>query len=126
MNILIVDDHETNLKLISLLLQKSYEEMRIDTAGNGKIAVAKSRKKDYDLILMDINMPVMDGITATALIKDKKLQQNIVGITADNQQRIDELFGQSLFDHIVQKPLTTEIFANEILPLIEDRYLLQS
>ena len=100
--------------------------MRIDTAENGKIAVAKSRKKDYDLILMDINMPVMDGITATALIKDKKLQQNIVGITADNQQRIDELFGQSLFDHIVQKPLTTEIFANEILPLIEDRYLLQS
>ena len=109
-----------------MLLQKSYEEMRIDTAENGKIAVAKSRKKDYDLILMDINMPVMDGITATALIKDKKLQQNIVGITADNQQRIDELFGQSLFDHIVQKPLTTEIFANEILPLIEDRYLLQS
>lgn len=126
MNILIVDDHETHLKVMCLLLGKSQGDVTIETATNGQIAVTKSRKADYDLILMDINMPIMDGVTATALIKDKKSSQVVVGITAENQNRINELFGQSLFDHIIQKPLNTEIFNTEIRPLIEEGLLVQS
>jgi cyclic di-GMP phosphodiesterase len=65
--ILIADDEEINLKiLISYLLSEDYE---IDTAGNGKEAVRKSKNNMPDLIILDIMMPAMDGYEACSLIK---------------------------------------------------------
>jgi two-component system sensor histidine kinase/response regulator len=67
MKILLVEDTEDNRLLIKAFLQKSAVE--IDEAENGKIAFEKFKKNVYDLVLMDMQMPVMDGYTATRKIR---------------------------------------------------------
>ena len=65
--ILVAEDNEINQKVLSSLLKDSTIE--VDMAENGKIAVEMAKKGDYDLVLMDMNMPVMDGYEATELLK---------------------------------------------------------
>lgn len=65
--ILLVDDSEDNRMLIESLLKKS--PYSIETAENGKVAVARFKEGNYDLVLMDMQMPVMDGYAATREIR---------------------------------------------------------
>ena len=68
--VLLVDDNEVNLKIGMLQLER--EGMDVDTASNGRIAVDRVREKGaeaYDFVLMDVQMPVMDGYEATSLIR---------------------------------------------------------
>ncbi|MEJ2567930.1 MAG: response regulator, partial [candidate division WOR-3 bacterium] len=67
MKILLVEDTEDNRLLIEAFLKKSLIE--IDEAENGKIAFEKFKKNVYDLVLMDMQMPIMDGYTATKKIR---------------------------------------------------------
>jgi len=67
MKILLVEDTEDNRLLIKAFLKKSSVE--IDVAENGKIAFEKFKKNVYDLVLMDMQMPIMDGYTATRKIR---------------------------------------------------------
>jgi len=84
--ILLVEDSEDNRQLIRLYL-KNYP-YDIDIAENGHIAVEKFKNNDYHLILMDMQMPVMDGYRATAIIRDLEHEYNkravpIIAITAN-------------------------------------------
>lgn len=74
-NILLVDDSEDNRVMIQLYLQKL--PYKIDIAENGLIAVTKAKIMKYDLILMDIEMPVMDGYTATNRIREWEIRNNL-------------------------------------------------
>jgi CheY-like chemotaxis protein len=118
MKVLIVDDHHLNIKVTDILLRKSFGEIQIDSAENGQVAVGKARKEKYNFILMDINMPVMDGVTAAALIKDKDSSQVVVAVTAENLDRIKELYDELLFDHIFQKPVNSQNFSEVLKPLL--------
>jgi CheY-like chemotaxis protein len=66
--VLLVEDNEINQKIVLLSLKKRVSQ--IDVAANGKEALEMFGLKQYDLILMDIMMPVMDGITATKKIRE--------------------------------------------------------
>ncbi len=66
-NILLVEDNAINQQIAQELLQKV--GLNVDSAGNGKEAVTKIYERSYDLILMDIRMPEMDGLEATSLIR---------------------------------------------------------
>ncbi|MCP4716792.1 MAG: response regulator, partial [Deltaproteobacteria bacterium] len=84
-SVLLVEDNEDNRQLINFYLSKT--DHRVDIAENGKIAVDKVKANSYDLILMDIQMPVLDGIEATKQIRawEKKydaLPLPIVALTA--------------------------------------------
>jgi len=72
--ILVADDYEVNQKMVQLILQKS--GYRVDIVENGQQAVDTYQQNHYDLILMDIQMPVMDGHEATKQIRkwEKKLK----------------------------------------------------
>ena len=87
--VLVVDDHNDNLTLISLALQE--QGYRVSTAVNGRDAVSVARLVLPQLILMDITMPVLDGIAATRVIRgeDKIKDVPIVILTAldDDQFR---------------------------------------
>ncbi|MDK2935527.1 MAG: two-component system, sensor histidine kinase and response regulator [Eubacteriaceae bacterium] len=65
--ILIVDDNQINQEIVSQILEPF--EFRIELAENGQEAISKAAETKFDLILMDIQMPVMDGLAATALIR---------------------------------------------------------
>lgn len=85
-NILLVEDSEDNKQLIELYLKKL--PYKIDTAENGLVAVEKYKKNHYSLVLMDIQMPVMDGYTATQKIREWEKENNmsptpIVALTAN-------------------------------------------
>ena len=81
-NILVVDDHDINQLLIASYL-KGYCNTNVEFANNGQEAVDLTRKGYFDLILMDINMPSMDGIEATRIIKQQYPNIPIVAVTAN-------------------------------------------
>ncbi|KJU84221.1 Signal transduction response regulator, receiver region domain protein [Candidatus Magnetobacterium bavaricum] len=96
--ILLVEDNEDNRMLIQAYLKKL--PYKIDTAENGEIAVEKFTSGKYDIVLMDVEMPVMDGYTATMKIREWENEQGveatpIVALTAhalkEHEQRSCEV-----------------------------------
>ncbi|MCV2888797.1 ATP-binding protein [Ruegeria aquimaris] len=67
LDILVVEDNEINLQVVSTMLRK--QGHRVAAAVNGQAAVEQAAERPFDLILMDISMPVMDGLEATRLIR---------------------------------------------------------
>lgn len=78
--ILVVEDNDSNYILMTYILKRFYE---FERAENGRVAVEKALSGNYDLILMDIKMPVMDGLEATKAIKEKKPELPIIALTAN-------------------------------------------
>jgi signal transduction histidine kinase/ActR/RegA family two-component response regulator len=82
--VLVVEDHPVNQKLVGVLLGRM--GCRVEFCENGQLAVDRVQREHFDLILMDVNMPVMDGLTATRLIRalpGAVAQTPIVVFTAD-------------------------------------------
>lgn len=104
-SILAVDDNPANLKLISALLSELSDNIRIAT--NGAEALEQCQSFQFDLILMDIQMPVMDGITACKAIKSDSLNQltPIVAVTAHALAGERERMQENGFDGYLTKPL---------------------
>ncbi|PKA28456.1 response regulator [Leptospira levettii] len=103
---LVVEDNVLNQKVIGGLLKK--QNINYDLAENGKIAVEMCQKKHYDLILMDCEMPIMDGFEATTKIremeKNKEQKSVIIAVTAhvlnEHKQRCSEVG----MDGFISKP----------------------
>ena len=87
LSILLVEDNILNQRITTFSLKKFNHE--VDIANNGLEAVNKYRDKEYDVILMDIMMPVMDGLEATFQIRkyEKEMDNNrhtpVIAITAN-------------------------------------------
>jgi len=75
LRVLLAEDSRDNTMLIELFLRNT--RFHLDTAENGEVAVAKFRAGCYDAVLMDINMPVMDGYTALREIRQWEREQKI-------------------------------------------------
>jgi signal transduction histidine kinase len=92
-SILLVEDIPVNIIIAKKMLVKWGAE--VDVAQNGEEAVNMAGEKAYQVILMDLQMPVMDGITATRLIRDLGIQTPIVALTAsvtlETQQKIRDI-----------------------------------
>jgi CheY-like chemotaxis protein len=78
--ILVAEDNDSNYMLMSYILKKDYEFFR---AKNGQEAVEKALAEKPDLVLMDIKMPVMDGLEATRVIKAQVPDLPIIALTAN-------------------------------------------
>ena len=78
--ILVAEDNDSNYVLMTYLLKKDFE---FDRANNGEIAVEMADSGLYDLVLMDIKMPVMDGLEATRRIKAQHPELPVVALTAN-------------------------------------------
>ncbi len=109
LNILLVEDNPMNQKIAKLMIQKA--GYHVETANNGKEAVDEILKNSnaYHLVLMDIQMPEMDGITATKVIRDKGCTEiPIVALTAHAREEDREAcLSAGMNDHIT-KPLKRE------------------
>ncbi len=104
--VLLVDDNPINQEIVAGLLENSHIELSI--ASNGQEAVDMFSSKVYSLILMDIQMPIMDGYEATRIIREKDKHIPIIAITA-NAMKEDILKSakRGMNDHI-NKPINVE------------------
>jgi CheY-like chemotaxis protein len=103
--ILLVEDLEHNRELAQMILTKAGHE--VDTAENGMQAVEAVQAKSYDLVLMDVQMPVMDGITATRRIREldhPAARVLIIAMTANVLPHQVKAFGAAGMNDHVGKP----------------------
>ena len=111
--ILIAEDNQLNQMLIKAILDK--ESIQYELAENGEQVLEKLKKTNFDLILMDIQMPIMDGVSATIEIRNNlKSRIPIIALTA-NASVSDELKYKEvgMNDHL-SKPFKREDLFNKI------------
>ncbi|MDG2154059.1 MAG: response regulator, partial [Crocinitomicaceae bacterium] len=106
LRILVAEDNEVNSFYLKTILEQ--EGGIVSMAKNGKEVVSICKNETFDLILMDIQMPVMDGITATKIIRNElKLNTPIIAQTANTVQKdIDSCYEAGILDYI-SKPFTS-------------------
>lgn len=107
--ILIAEDNPINAKLLASILSDS--GAWIHEVANGKEAVTEFKSGNYDLILMDIQMPVMNGLDAVSIIRNNSEYGNkipIIGITAHAMQNDIDFYIQEGFNEVLIKPIVAE------------------
>lgn len=104
-SILLVEDNKINQEVAVDLLTDA--GLLVDTADNGQEALEKLQQHTYDLVLMDMKMPVMDGVTATIEIRKNKLLAGlpVVAMTANAQQQDRDLCLAAGMNDFVTKPI---------------------
>ncbi|GAD75781.1 hybrid sensor histidine kinase/response regulator [Vibrio azureus] len=103
---LVVEDNRTNIIIIEAFLKE--KGFVCDSVVNGQQAVEQIEKQQYDLILMDNHMPIMDGITAITMIRNMETPSRsvlIFGCTADVFKETQERMIDAGADHIIAKPI---------------------
>lgn len=101
--VLVVDDGNENRDLVRLILEE--QGLEIVTAVHGKDGLEKLHKNNFDLILMDVQMPVMDGYTAVELMRKQGMKQPIVALTAHAMKGIEQRCLQAGYSHYMTKPI---------------------
>lgn len=112
--ILLVEDNQFNRMLAVELLDKIIDEPGITLAENGAEAVEKTLENTFDLILMDIRMPVMDGIDAAKAIRKNGLQTPIVALTANATTEEEQRCGEAGMNDYLSKPIDLELLRDKI------------
>jgi len=105
--ILLAEDNKVNRKIVAeMLLQMG---CKVDIAFNGKQAVGRVRSIDYDIILMDIKMPLMDGIEAAKIIKKEKSLKcpPIIALTVFSTPEDEVKFKKESFSGLISKPINS-------------------
>jgi len=122
LNVLIVEDNKMSQLFIKQLF--TIWNIKPDTADNGKIAVDKVKQNSYDLILMDMHMPIMDGIEATKIIRNSNNNKidkiPIAGCSADIMPESKKKAFDSGMDFYITKPVN-EASLEKILFNIKNR-----
>ena len=108
LDILLVEDSEDNIMLVKAFLKKT--PFRIVVAINGKKAVEMFKENEFDLVLMDMQMPVMDGFTATKEIREWEMQNNkkhtaILALTANVLKQDEQKSLDVGCDGLITKPI---------------------
>ena len=122
MRVLFVEDNEVNRKVIREMLRAGGLEMA--EAEDGAAGVAMVEANDYDLILMDLRMPGMDGITAIRHIRarnDEKARLPIIVVTADAGPTIEADCQAAGADDVVLKPVSMTALFDAIGRLLAQR-----
>ncbi len=118
-NVLIVEDNELNRFLAVTILKKWNAIIHI--AENGEEAVAAVKDKNIDIVLMDIQMPVMDGVAASLAIRNElKSNVPIIALTANALESEKEKCWQAGMNEYITKPYNPEFLLEKIIFLIEN------
>ena len=119
LSVLLVEDNVLNQKLIFLNLSKY--GFTIDIANNGQEALDKLDVNSYDLILMDLMMPIMDGLETTVAIRDKekvtKEHMPIIGLTANTYDADRDKCLAHGMDEYMAKPFDLQEFFTNLTSL---------
>ncbi len=122
--ILVVEDHPINQKLVGVLLSRM--GCHVTFCENGQLAVEAVKKEAFDVILMDVNMPVMDGLTATRTIRAMEgnaAKTPIVVFTADVMNEASEMARAAGADDFLGKPVKVDRLRETIQKYLQSSQL---
>jgi len=119
--ILLADDVEENRMLIKAMLRKT--NYKVVACSNGAKAVEYANKRKFDLILMDLNMPVMDGLEATNLIRSEGKNRTtvIVALTASTIKGDEVVCLDAGCDDFITKPIKKEALLRKIEQFVQQK-----
>jgi len=120
-NVLLVEDNEINQLVANALLEEKGANVII--ANNGEEAISHWRSKNFDIVLMDLQMPIMDGYMAMRIIRDSsdslKRQIPILAITAHQMEAEEKKCHHFGADDLLTKPYKEEDFYFKIQQLVQ-------
>jgi signal transduction histidine kinase len=114
--ILVVEDGTSNQKLINVVLQRT--GVTVELAGNGKIGFEKAIAGQYDVILMDMQMPVMDGFTATRRLREEGCKLPIIALTANAMKGEEEKCRAAGCSGYLSKPIDVDLLLRTLAELV--------
>jgi signal transduction histidine kinase len=103
LRVLVVEDNRVNQKVVSAMLKRLRHTVTV--AENGQEAVDLLESKEFDLVLMDVQMPVLDGIEATKEIRSRGVKCPIIGLTASFQRTELPYYHQAGMNDCLSKPV---------------------
>ncbi len=121
MRILLAEDNKVNQQFATILLRKAGYE--VDTANNGVQAVEAVKREDYDLVLMDVQMPELDGEQATHQIRAldaPKCNIQIIALTAHAMVGAREQYIAAGMNDYVSKPIRPDILLSKLAAIARD------
>ena len=115
--VLVVDDGVENRELVRLLLEEV--GLTVDEAENGQVGVEKAGSSHYDVILMDVNMPVMDGMTAAGILRKKGFEVPIIALTANAMKGYEAECLKAGYSGYLSKPIDIDQFLELMAQLLD-------
>ena len=115
--ILLAEDNKINQIVAKRFLEKWNAIVTI--VENGKEAVNAALNNEYDIVLMDLDMPIMDGYEATTLIKEKNSNIPIIALTAASFENMQEYLTKKGFLDVVQKPFVPDEFYKKLSSILQ-------
>ena len=114
--LLVVDDGEENRELLQLVLGEV--GLEVEGAENGRVGVDMARSGRFDAILMDMQMPVMDGYTATTILREEGLQTPIVALTANAMKGFERECLEAGCTGYLTKPVDLDALVEKLAELL--------
>jgi PAS domain S-box-containing protein len=114
--ILVVEDGTSNQKLITIVLQRA--GVTVELANNGQIGFDMAMAGQYDVILMDMQMPVMDGFTATKLLREQGCKLPIIALTANAMKGEEEKCRTAGCSGYLSKPIDVDLLLRTLAELV--------
>ncbi|MDA0768706.1 MAG: GAF domain-containing protein [Chloroflexi bacterium] len=123
LHVLLVEDNEVNQVLAARVLEKQGHTLAL--AKHGEEALALLEESTFDLVLMDVQMPVMDGLETTRLIRDRETETGehlpIIAMTANAMKGDREKCLEAGMDDYVSKPLLTQVLFEAMANVLENK-----
>jgi CheY-like chemotaxis protein len=110
--VLVVEDNPLNMELVIEIL--AARGFTVHEAINGEDAIKKAEAENYDLIIMDIELPGIDGVEVTKIIKAKNKNTPVVALTSYAMKGDRARFLAAGFDEYLSKPLDITDFLNRL------------
>ncbi len=114
--ILVVDDGEENRELLQVVLEDL--GLVVEGAENGQVGVEKARAAEFDLILMDMQMPVMDGYTAAGVLRQEKFTKPIIALTANAMKGFEQKCLDAGCSGYLTKPVDIDLLLETLAGLL--------
>lgn len=105
-NVLVAEDNETNQMLISIMLDERGLEYKI--VENGQLAIEEAEKNNYDIIFMDINMPILDGLSAIKILRENNYTKPIVSLSANVIESDIKKYQEAGVNDTLHKPIVVK------------------
>jgi CheY-like chemotaxis protein len=106
--VLVVDDGQENRELVKFLLEEA--GLFVDEAQNGQLGVEKATAGGFDVVLMDVQMPVMDGFTAVGILRKQGIKIPVIALTANAMKGFEAQCLEAGYTSYLSKPINIDQF----------------